>query len=344
MPLRPIRTVDVALQRVLLRADLDVPMESGKVRDDSRLRAALPTIKYLVEQKAKVIIVGHLGRPEGKAVPELRLAPVVRCLSQLGKFINLVSAGSFLDPAAKEAINNLTPGRILIFENIRFYPGEESADPKFAAQLAALGQLYVNDCFSTSHRPSTSLVGVAQLLPSFAGLDLENEVTSLSKLLIHEQSPLVVILGGKKKDKLEYLPEFIKKADFVLLGSGLATNLTDPEKIALGQKVIIGSGEKDLDSESVRKFAEVIKTAKTVIWGGPLGKFEDGFTGGSKSVAEAIIASGAVSIVGGGDTLAVLDKLGLTQMMAYASEAGGAMLAFMSGRKLPALAALGYYE
>ncbi len=336
--------MDVALQRVLLRADLDVPMESGKVGDDSRLKAALPTINYLLEHKAEIIIIGHLGRPEGKPVPELRLAPVVRRLSELGNLTNLVSAGSFLDPAAKEAINSLTPGRIIIFENIRFYPGEDSNDPKFAAQLASLGQLYVNDCFSTAHRSSASLVGVAQLLPSFAGIDLENEVNSLSKLLSHEQPPLGVILGGKKKDKLEYLPEFIEKADFVLLGSALAAHLTDAEKNGLGQKVIIGSGEKDLDTDSQQKFADALKTAKTVIWGGPLGKFEEGFTEGSKAVAEAIIASGAVSIVGGGDTLAVLDKLDLTQRMTYASEAGGAMLVFMSGRKLPALAALGYYD
>lgn len=344
MSLRSIRTMDVTGQRVLLRADLDVPLESGKVTDDSRLKAALPTIQFLAEHKAEVIIVGHLGRPEGKPVPELRLTPVIRRLAELGSFTNLVSTGDFLDPSAKEAIANLTPGRIIIFENIRFHPGEESNDPKFASRLASLGQLYVNDCFSTAHRRSASLVGVAELLPSFAGFDLENEVNSLSKLLTHEQSPVVVILGGKKKDKLEYLPEFTGKADSILLGSALAANLTEAEKVLLDPKIIIGTGDKDLDQDSQHKFAEVLKTAKTVIWGGPLGKFEEGFTEGSKAIAEAILASGAVSIVGGGDTLALLDKLQVTQKMTYASEAGGAMLAFMSGRKLPALAALGYYN
>lgn len=331
-------------QRVLLRADLDVPMEDGKVSDDSRLKAALPTINFLVEHSAKIIIAGHLGRPEGKVVPELKLAPVAHRLAELGSYRNLSASGGFLDQTAKEIINGIQPGHIVVLENLRFYAGEDADDSKFAYQLASLGQIYVNDCFSTSHRSSASLVRVPQFLPSFAGFDLEKEVLSLSKLLQQEQHPLIVILGGIKKDKLDRLSDFAKKAEFVLLGSGLAANLTESEKGVLPGNVIAGRGEKDLDNESVKKFTSIIKTGKTVIWGGPLGKFEDGFREGSKAIAEAIIDSGATSIVGGGDTLAVLDQLELRSKMTYVSEAGGAMLAFLAGRRLPGLEALGYYD
>lgn len=344
MSMGSIRTLDLIGQRVLLRADLDVPIKNGKVNDDSRLRAGLLTINYLVEHLAKIIIIGHLGRPGGKSVPELSLAPVAQRLAEIGPYPHLVMTGGFLDPAAKAVINQSQPGGLVVLENIRFYPDEERNDREFSHQLASLGQVYVNDCFSTSHRASASFVGVPQFLPSFPGFDLEKEVINLGKLLEQQKRPVVVILGGIKKDKLERLEDFVKKADFVLLGSTLADNLTDAEKETISGKVIVGRGDKDLDEVSRQKFTSLIKTAKTVIWAGPLGRYEEGFIEGSRAVAEAIIATQAVSIVGGGDTLAVLDHLNLRSKMTYSSEAGGAMLEFMCGRRLPGLEALGYYD
>ncbi len=344
MAMHSLREVDLVGKRVLVRADLDVPLLHGQVADDARLIAALPTIKSLVEKKAKVIIIGHLGRPNGIIVEDLRLNPVADRLKALGGFNNFTKLDDCLGFGTEDSVKTLAAGGILVLENLRFYKGEETADENFSIALAKYGEAFVNDCFSASHRASASFVGIPRLLPAFAGFDLENEVNSLSRLLASEARPLVVILGGKKKDKLELLPDFMLKADYILIGSALAAGLNESGRKLLPDNVIIGSGAADLNELSQQNFITTINKAKTVIWGGPLGKFEEGFTAGTKAVAEAVIKSGALSIVGGGDTLAVLDKLGLSKKMSYVSVSGGAMLDFMAGRELPGLKALGYYD
>lgn len=342
--LRSVRNTNVGGHRVLLRADLDVPYEKEEIRDSARLRAALPTLQYLVAQKAKTVVLGHLDRPHGQVVGELRLRPVAEALRQLEGWNNLQVADDCLGLEVETAVKSLSDGGLLVLENLRFHKGEEDNDEEFARQLSVLGDLYVNDCFSASHRPHASLVALPRLLPAYAGFDLEKEVTALEKVGRKRGRPLVIILGGMKKDKLEVLPDFLKKADFILLGSYLSQDLTDVEKAALPDKVIYGKGTEDLDAASLTGFTDILQRAKKVIWVGPLGRYEEGFLAGTKKLAEVLLENSCVSIVGGGDTVAALDKLDLAKKMTYTSTAGGAMLYFLAGRKLPGLEALGYYE
>lgn len=342
--LRSIRNTNVESHRVLVRADLDVPCENGQVLDNARLRAALPTLRYLVEKKARTVILGHLDRPHGQMVESLRLSPVAVELKNLGEWKELGTVGDCLGPLVEDFVESLTDGGLLLLENLRFRAGEEDNDESFAHQLASLGDLYVNDCFSDSHREHASIAALPRLLPSYAGFDLENEINSLEKVSRKRGRPLVVVLGGAKKDKLEVLPEFLKKAEFILLGNYLSQNLTDVEKAALPENVIYGTGTDDLDEASISGFVDILHRAGKIVWAGPLGRYEEGFLQGTKRLAEAIIESGVVSIVGGGDTVAALNKLGLANKMTYTSEAGGALLHFMAGRHLPGLEALGYYD
>lgn len=342
--LRSIRNTNVEGHRVLLRTDLDVPFDKGQVLDNARLQAALPTLQYLVEQRAKTVVLGHLDRPHGQVAEELRLRPVAEELRKLGNWDSLQVVTGCLGLEVEAAVNNLSDGGLLVLENLRFYKGEEENDEDFARQLSTLGDLYVNDCFSTSHRPHASFAALPHLLPSYAGFDLENEVTALGKVSRKRGKPLVIIFGGIKKDKLEVLPDFLKKADFILLGSYLSRLLSDVERAELSDKVIYGQGQDDLDEASLIGFTDILQRAKKVIWVGPLGRYEAGFLAGTKRLAEVLLENGCVSVVGGGDTVAALNKLGLAKKMTYTSAAGGAMLYFLAGRKLPGLEALGYYD
>lgn len=342
--LRSIRNTNVGGHRVLLRADLDVPFEKGRVLDNARLWAALPTLQYLVERKAKTLVLGHLGRPHGQIVEELRLRPIAAELGKLGGWDNLQVADDCLGLKIEEAARNLPDGGLLVLENLRFYKGEEENDEAFARQLSSLGDLYINDCFSDSHRRHASVAALPHLLPAYAGFDLEREAAALDKAGRKKGRPLVVIFGGVKKDKLEVLPDFLKKADFILLGSYLSRLLSDVEKAELPDKVIYGQGQDDLDEASLIGFTDILRRARKVIWAGPLGRYEGGFLDGTKRLAEVLLENKCVSIVGGGDTVAALNKLGLAKKMTSTSEAGGAMLHFLAGRRLPGLEALGYYD
>lgn len=342
--LRSVRNTNVEGHRVLLRADLDVPFAKGQVLDNARLRAALPTLQYLVAQKAKTVVLGHLDRPHGQVVEELRLRPVAEALRRLGAGDDLQMTDDCLGLEVEAAVNQLPDGGLLVLENLRFYKGEEDSEEEFAKQLAAWGDLYINDCFSDSHRAHASIAILPRLLPAYTGFDLEKEVIALEKVSHKRGKPLVVILGGAKKDKLEVLPDFLKKADFILLGSYLSRLLTAVEKAELPDKVIYGQGQDDLDEASLTGFTDILRRAKKVIWAGPLGRYEEEFLTGTKKLAEVLLENGCVSIVGGGDTVAALNKLGLAKKMTYTSEAGGAMLHFLAGRRLPGLGALGYYE
>lgn len=365
--MKNIREVDVKGKRVFLRADLDVPVEDKRVVDDTRIRTSLPTIRFLVRQQAIVIIAAHLDRPEGRVVESLRMDPVAGRLGGLGHFRNLTKTDDCVGGAVVEAVLKTNPGGIIVLENLRFHSEEETNDPTFAKELASLVDLYVNDCFSASHRTHASLVSVSKLLPAFAGFALQKEIKLLQRFLRELKHPLVVILGGAKKDKLSLLPDFLKMADFVLVGGKLArwkmpNFLGHPELVSgsrsgflhpsvvemTGGKgnrsfLVVGKGKDDIDGRTIKRFVEIIKKAKTIIWSGPMGKFEEGFVEGTRAIAEAVVKSGAKSIVGGGDTEAILDKLGLIEKMGYVSPAGGAMLTFLAGHKLPGLEALGYY-
>ncbi len=294
-------------KRVLVRGDLDVPLRDGAVTDDTRIRECLPTIKYLLEHGASVILMGHLDRPEGRVVEKLKMAPVQEKLTEL-----------------------LGSSNFTLRENLRFNPGEENNDPEFAKELASQGDFYVNEAFAASHRAHASVVGVPQLLPHCAGLHFVKEVENLSKVIENPQKPLVFVIGGAKPEtKMPLVEEFKKKTDFVLVGGKLAAS-NDLAKDGL-----------DINSEAIQRFLEIIKTARTIVWNGPMGKYEDEkWQEGTRKIAVAIAQSPGFKVVGGGDTIAALTKFGLLVKMDYVSTGGGAMLEFLAKGTLPGIDAL----
>lgn len=326
-------------KKVLLRADLDVPLkqEAGsnkqEVGEDYRLKALLPTLKYLLDSQASVLIIGHLGRPDGKPDPKLSLRPVAGKLSELlGQRIEFV-------PSYELRTLNY---KLAMLENLRFWPGEEANDPNFTKELARLGDLYVNDAFADSHRAHASIVGVPKLLPSYAGFRLKEEVSELGSVLQNPKRPLVFILGGAKTEtKKPLVGAFAKIADKVLLGGLLMF-----EKELEGMPKVIfpvdSVNSSDIGPATIKLFTGIIKEAGTVVWNGPLGIWEDNrYEIGTRAIAKELALLSSQTIVGGGDTIAALDAFGLMDAMGYVSLGGGAMLEFLAGKKLPGLEALG---
>lgn len=343
-------------KRVFLRADLDVPLseirnsklETRKVEDDTRLKACLSTVEYLLKQNTEIIIGGHLGRPEGFD-ENLSLKPVAEWLVKKLEIRNL-----------KLEIGNLSGfdgweigPNVFLLENLRFNEGEEENDPEFAKKLANLADIYVNDAFAMCHRNHASMVGITKYLPHFAGLHLQQEVEVLSGVLKNPKRPLVVIIGGKKiETKLPLVEKMHRIADYVLVGGKIAEETRilikiQHEKI-IGSKAVLlvadlTPDETDITQKDAENFLQIINLAKTIVWNGSMGitnsKLNDSEKG-TRKIAEGIIKSKAYSIVGGGDTVEYLNKLGILNKFSFASTGGGAMLAFLSGEKLPGLEAL----
>lgn len=335
--IKSITGANLANKKVLVRLDLDVPVEKGVVGDKTRLEAALPTLRHLIKQKATVIILGHAGRPDGEVVDSLSLRPMLACLVEM--------LGNHLTYEIIDRPMMPLEGTIFALENLRFNAGEEENNPEFAQYLASFGDIYVNDAFANSHRAHASMVGVAELLPGYAGLHLAEEVEKLESVMSQPAHPLVTVLGGAKVEtKMPAINNMANFADSILLGGKLvaeAEHVNLPEKVVLGELTENGF---DITEESARKFAEILQSAKTIIWNGPVGKFEEPpYDQGTKIVAEAIAANqNAVRIIGGGDTIAALNDFGLLAKSGYISTGGGAMLEFLAGSPLPALTALGY--
>lgn len=389
MDLKTIKDFDVSGKKVLVRVDFNVPLDDqGKVADDTRIKATLPTIKYLVDKGAKVILMSHLGRPKGKVVEKLRLDDVARRLGELlGSEVKKVD--DCIGPQVAKAVEELKQGEVLLLENLRFHPGEEKNDPDFAKSLASLADLYVNDAFGTAHRAHASTVGVAEYLPAAAGLLMEKEIKVLGSILFDPAHPFVAVLGGAKvADKIGVLQNLVNKVDAILLGGGIANtflkakglelgdSLVDDEHLEFAKKFLVVAKERDVrvelpldlviassegnsvqvvDSGSVPAnwkaldigprtadlYSRLIKEAKTAFWNGPMGVFEkDEFAHGSEMIAKALCEPGLISVVGGGDSLAVLEKYGLTGQVTHASTGGGASLEFLEGRELPGVAVL----
>jgi phosphoglycerate kinase len=341
-------------KRVILRGDLDVPLKwpppnggvppEAVIGEDYRLKALLPTLKYLIENGARVLIIGHAGRPaSAKAsadkpgmhfVSELSLEPVA---DYLGKFLGQeVSFLETIQPINKSA------NQLFLLENLRFWEGEDANDPDFAKQLAELGDLYVNDAFAASHRAHASIAGIPNYLSAYAGLRLEEEVRELGEVLENPARPLVFVLGGAKTEtKAPLVPAFAEVADQVLIGGRLMF-MPELEKIPKTVFPVDAVETFDIGLESVKKFTEIINDAKTVIWNGPLGKWEEErYAVGTRAIAEALANHPGKTVVGGGDTIAALSAFGLLEKMKYVSMGGGAMLEFLAGKKLPGLEALG---
>ena len=377
-------------RRVLLRVDFNVPMENGRITDDRRIRESLPTIRFLLDHRACVILASHLGRPKGRVDAALTLKPVSERLETLlGRPVPLLP--DCVGPAVESAIGAMQPGDVVLAENLRFHAEEEANDPAFAASLARLADVYVNDAFGTAHRAHASTAGVAAHLPAVAGFLMEKELRHLGQALEAPVRPFVAILGGKKvSDKIGVIRHLLTLADVLLIGGGMAYTFlraqgheigasiceTDsltlasellataaergvtfhlPVDVIVAEKVAGGATHKvvdvgaipagwagvDIGPKTGALFANVIAQAGTILWNGPMGVFEiPEFADGTRAVAEAMAQSKAVTVVGGGDTSAAVEELGLADRMTHLSTGGGASLEFLEGRELPGIAVL----
>lgn len=311
-------------KRVLLRLDLDVA-----THEDRRLEVSLSTIKYLLEHKARqVIILGHRGRPRGIKDESLSLKPV----------------GLRLFEILKEKLDKFDEEIFLLEENLRFDPGEEENSEAFAKQLAKKGDVYVNDAFGTSHRESASIVGLPKLLPHAAGLHLEEEVKNLEKILENPKEPVVFIISGGKPDKALLVEKLLGHAEFVLVGGLVAKHIKSYCREKDGRMCIVAAhlthDGKDITPDSVANFVKIIETAGTIVWNGPLGDIDNGYCESTEIIAKAIVESKAFRVIGGGDTIRAVEKLGLIDKFDYVSTGGGAMLEFLAYDDLPGLVAL----
>ncbi|PJE58073.1 MAG: phosphoglycerate kinase [Candidatus Portnoybacteria bacterium CG10_big_fil_rev_8_21_14_0_10_36_7] len=344
-----LKTADVKNKKILLRLDLDVPLSiDGDIEDDTRLKDSLETLEYLLSSEAIVIIVGHLGRPEGKD-EKLSLKPIANWfLNQLQITSNDLSVTNIEDFEGFKFSDKL-----FLLENIRFYKEEEENNPDFAKKLAGLTDIYINDAFAVSHREHASIVGVVKLLPHYAGFRLKKEIETLSSLLENPKRPFVVIIGGAKiETKLPLVEKMHQFADYVLVGGKIAEETrvllkVQHEKVAERKSVLLvadlNEDETDTMQNSVENFLQIINLAKTIIWNGPIGKTEgqeEDLEIGTAKLAKGIVESGAYAVVGGGDTIGYLKKINLLDKFSFVSTGGGAMLEFLSGEKLPGIEAL----
>jgi len=383
---KTIRDIDVLGKRVLVRCDFNVPLENGRITDDRRITEALPTIKYLLDHDAAVILVSHLGRPKG-VTPEFSLAPVASRLSSLlSKEVRLLP--DCVGDSVSQACKALKPGDVVLLENVRFHPEEEKNDPAFAGQLADLADVYVNDAFGTAHRAHASTEGVAKYLPAVAGFLMEKEINFLGTALENPKRPFIAILGGAKvKDKIEVIENLLPKVDKLLIGGGMAftflkaegdeigKSLLDAQNLEYAERLVTHESDKlslphdvvvtpslsndakttvvaveeipadeigaDIGPVTIENFAALIKPAGTVVWNGPMGVFEmKPFENGTREVAKAMAECQGMTIVGGGDTAAAVEKFGLADKMKHVSTGGGASLEFLEGKELPGIAAL----
>lgn len=339
--MKSLKEAAVAGKKILLRADLDVPLKDGQVVDDFRIQTALPTIEHLVSHQAKTVIIAHLGRPEGKVVERLRLDPVARWLVETGHAPSLRKINDCVGPEVRGAVEAMADGDILLLENLRFNLGETGNVPVFARQLADLADLYVNDCFATSHREHASIVGVPRLLPAYAGLRLIEETMILHRIIVEAQRPLCVIVGGAKAEtKAPLVKKLAKIADKILLGGTLMfeTSLAGIPKVVFPIDAV---RVDDVGPKTIRMYEREIKKARTVVWNGPLGvALKREFEVGTRRIAEALAVSSAFTVVGGGDTVAALNRFGLRDRMNFVSTGGGAMLRFLADGTLPGIEAL----
>lgn len=391
MDKKTVRDLDVAGKKVLVRVDFNVPLnDKGEITDDTRIVASLPTIQYLVEHKAAVILMAHLGRPKGEVKPALSLAPVAKHLGKLlGK--KILFATDCVGDAAHAAAAKLKSGHILVLENLRFHKEEEKNDMDFAEKLASLADLYVNDGFGVSHRAHASVEGVTHFLPAAAGFLLEKEIEYVGRAVNNPLHPFAAIIGGAKvSDKIGVINNLLDKVDTLLIGGGMANtflaaqgcamgkSLVEEDKVELARELLAKAKKNkvklllptdlvmadsfsadaayvtedvkhlnqeymalDIGEATSKAYAEALADAKMIVWNGPMGVFEmDAFCKGTEAVDKAVAKSRAISIVGGGDSVAAIEKLGLAKRISHISTGGGASLEYLEGKVLPGVAAL----
>jgi phosphoglycerate kinase len=353
-------------KRVFVRVDFNVPLREGAVADDTRIRAALPTITYLLGRGCPVVLASHLGRPKGKVVEELSLAPVARRLADLlGR--EVLTVPDSVGPEVEAAAASLPPGGVLLLENLRFHEEETDNDPAFARRLAGLAEVYANDAFGTAHRAHASTEGITHFLPAVAGLLMARELESLGRLLGDPARPFVVVLGGVKvSDKIGVIENMLARADSVMVGGAMCftlfkaqgkevgTSKLEADKLDVARQALDAAAETvsvdamppdrmglDIGPETIVRYTDRITGAGTVFWNGPMGLFEIAdFANGTRDVAEAVAGCPGVTVAGGGDTVSALRTFGLEDMVTHVSTGGGASMEFLEGCPLPGVVAL----
>ena len=391
MSKKTVKDIDLRGKKVFVRCDFNVPMdENQNITDNRRIVAALPTIKYLIEQNCKIILASHLGRPKGEFKPEFSLAPVAKELSKLlGQ--EVLMAKDVIGESAKTLAANLQEGQVMLLENVRFHREETDNDLEFAKELASMAEVFVNDAFGTAHRAHASTEGISHYLPSVSGFLIEKELKFLGDALNNPERPFVAILGGAKvSDKIGVIDSLLEKVDTLMIGGGMAytffkaqgyevgNSLCEPDKCDLALSLMNKAKEKgvkfllpvdtkigkefkpdtesktvawteipegwegfDIGEKTIEMFKDELKSAKTVVWNGPLGLFEfDQFAIGTNAIAHALAELDATTIIGGGDSAAAVEKAGLADKMTHISTGGGASLEFLEGKKLPGIECL----
>jgi phosphoglycerate kinase len=387
-----VEDLDVKGKTVFVRVDFNVPLtDQGEIRNDTRIRASLPTINYLLGKGAKLVLASHLGRPKGKFDPKMSLKPVAKRLAELiGR--DVVMAPDVVGEEVTNLKSGLKEGEVLLLENVRFHAGETANDPEFSKKLAEGIDYFVNDAFGSSHRAHASVVGITDYVKkSAAGYLMKKEVEYLRKALFSPAKPYVAILGGAKvEDKIPVIENLLNKADTILIGGAMAytffkaqgfdtgRSLVEPDKFGIAQKILAQAKDKevrfllpldnvlaasiesgqvaqvadsfpfpqdlmgvDIGPKTVARYAEIIAKAKTIVWNGPLGVFEaPAFAQGTLEIARAVAASGAISIIGGGDSIAAVEKAGISEKISHISTGGGASLEFLANETLPGIEAL----
>nr|WP_276561948.1 phosphoglycerate kinase [Brevibacillus halotolerans] len=387
---KSIRDIELAGKRVFCRVDFNVPMQDGVITDDTRIRAAVPTIQYLIDNHAKVILASHFGRPKGEVVEEMRLTAVGEHLaSLLGKPVKKLNDS--IGAEVEAAVQEMKEGDVILLENVRFHKGEEKNDPELAKSFASLADLFVNDAFGTAHRAHATTAGIAQHIPAVAGLLMEKEIQFMGGALSKPERPFTAIVGGAKvKDKIGVIENLLGKVDTLIIGGGMANtfikaqgynvgaSLCEEDKLDLARTLMEQAKERnvnllmpvdvvvadkfaadantqvvsidaipegwmalDIGPKTVANYRDAIVPSKTVVWNGPMGVFEmDAFASGTIAVANAMEECQGTTIIGGGDSVAAVEKAGVADKMTHISTGGGASLEFMEGKELPGVTAL----
>jgi phosphoglycerate kinase len=384
---KTVKDIDLKGKRVLMRVDFNVPIADGKVTDDKRIKASLPTIQYVLDQGASLILMSHLGRPKGGPDPEFSLRAASEVLSSLlGKPVKM--APDCVGPEVEQMAKALKPGEVLMLENTRFHAGEEKNDLELAKQMASLGDVYVNDAFGSAHRAHSSTEGVAHFLPAVSGFLMEQELEYLGRAVSNPEHPYVAILGGAKiSDKILVVETLLSKCDKLIIGGGMANtflaakgyamqdSLVEAGSIDTAKSILSKAGNKlllpvdaviadkfeaeanskvvdvdkvpagwrimDIGPKSIEAFKAALNGAKLIVWNGPMGVFEmPKFAEGTFAIAKMLATSGAITVIGGGDSASAVKKAGVAKQMTHVSTGGGASLEFLEGKELPGVAAL----
>lgn len=389
---KTVRDVELKGKKVLCRCDFNVPMKDGEITDDFRIVSSLPTVKYLIEQGARVILMSHMGKPKGEPKPELSLGPVALRLTELlGQEVKFISCPTVISDGVREMAEGLSDGEVMLLENTRYRAEETKSEEPFTGELASLGELFVNDAFGTAHRDHSSTAGIARYLPTVSGFLIEKEVKFLGDALDKPERPFVAIMGGAKVgDKIPVIENLMKKVDTIIIGGGMTYTFFKAKGYEIG-KSILDSDSIELSGELLRKaeaagvkimlpvdtlctddfsennvvevydadkipaelmgmdigpktialYEEEIAKAKTIVWNGPMGVFENPkFEAGTKAVAQALADSDAVTVIGGGDSAAAVEQFGLKDRMTHVSTGGGASMEFLEGKVLPGIACI----